>query len=485
MKSPGTYVLLLFFVVLASCTKDVGKVNYGNYPQDIDEIISSSCAISGCHNDASYKAANDLNLQTWQAMFKGSSNGSPVIPFNSRFSSLCFFINTYPDLGLRNGPTMPLNQSPLAYDEVKRIKDWIDAGAPDVNGNVMWADNPQRKKFYAVNQGCDVVTVFDAESRLPMRIIEVGTKPDADTPHQIRVSPDGQFWYVIFVNNNIMQKFRCSDDSFVGNIPLTPFAAGTGTQDDLAWNTFVISKDGRRAYCASLNSNGRLSAVDLESRKLLAYSGLLANPHGVMLNTAQDLVYVGAQENNFITVLDTAFSDARRIYLDGSSSPTDHIKPHDMVLSPDESRLLITCQESNDVRVLDLGSEQVTDIIPTGVFPQEIIYSRSMHQYYVSCTEDYVSFPRANGVVTRINENGYATRSIPCGYQPHGLAVDESKRVMYVTSRNVSVNGPLPHHTSECNGRNGFVNFIDLNTFSVQSQQYELSVDPYFISARQ
>jgi YVTN family beta-propeller protein len=407
-----------------------------------------------------------------------------VIPFNSRFSSLCYFINTYPELGLRNEPTMPLNSAPLSYDEVKRIKDWIDAGAPDVNGNIMWANNPLQRKFYAVNQGCDVVTVFDAESRLPMRVIPVGTKPDADTPHQIRVSPDGQYWYVIFVNNNIMQKFRCSDDSFVGNIPMTPLANGSGTQDDLSWNTFVISNDGKRAYCTSLNANGRVTAVDLENRKLLAYSGLLANPHGIMLNPAQDKVYVGAQENNFITVLDTAFSDAKRIYLNGSSSPDAFIKPHDIVLTPDGTKLLITCQQSNDVRVLDLASEQITDIIPTGVFPQEIVYSKSMNQYFVSCTEDYTSFPGASGVVTRISGNGYAAQSIPCGYEPHGLAVDENKKLLYVLSRNISINGPLPHHTTECNGRNGFVNFIDLNTFSVLPLQYELSVDPYFISAR-
>lgn len=484
MKPVFTYALILFIVFLFSCTKDTGKVNYGNYPQEIDEIISGSCAVSGCHNAASYKAAGNFNLQTWKDMFKGSSNGSPVIPFNSTFSSLCYFINTYPDLGLRNTPTMPLNRSPLSHEQVKRIKDWIDRGAPDINGNIMWADNPQRKKLYAVNQGCDVVTVFDAETQLPIRFITVGTKPDNDTPHQIRVSPDGQYWYVIFVNNNVMQKFRCGDDSFVGNIPLTPQAAGTGIENDLLWNTFVISKNGKRAYCTSLEATGRVTAVDLENMRLLAYSGILPNPHGIMLNSAQDLVYVGAQEDNFITVLDTAFGDARRIYLDATGSPNANIKPHDIVMSPDEKKILITCQQSNDVRVLDLATEQITDIIHTGVFPQEIVYSKTMNQYYVSCTEDYVTFPGSGGVITKIEANGYAVTNIPCGYEPHGMAVDENKKLLYVLSRNVLANGPLPHHTSECNGRNGFVNFVDLNTFTVLEPRYELSVDPYFISAR-
>jgi hypothetical protein len=38
----------------------------------------------------------------------------------------------------------------------------------------MWSDNPNRKKYYVLNQGCDVVTVFDAETQLPMRYITVG-----------------------------------------------------------------------------------------------------------------------------------------------------------------------------------------------------------------------------------------------------------------------------------------------------------------------
>jgi len=79
---------------------------------------------------------------------------------------------------------------------------------------------------------------------------------------------------------------------------------------------------------------------------------------------------------------------------------------------------------------------------------------------------------------------GYTTTKIKCGFQPHGIAVDESKNLLYVLSRNILSKGPAPHHTSECIGRNGFVNFVDLNTFTPMKKRYELSVDPYFIFAR-
>ncbi len=485
MKVLFRYVIVLFSLLIFSCRKDVGKVKYGNYPPEIGLIINHQCATAGCHNSYSYKAANGLNLDSWPNMFRGSGSGSPVIPYSSRFSSLCYFINTYSELGLQNKPTMPLNSKPLAATDVKKIMDWIDNGAPDADGQVMWAGNPKRKKLYAVNQGCDVVTVFDAETQLPMRFIPVGTKLGGNTPHMVRVSPDGEYWYVIFVNNNIMQKYRCSDDAFVGNIPMSPLAAGTGSGNAQDWNTFVITKDGKRAYCVSWTQSGKINCVDLENMKLLHYLGGQAYPHGIVLNAAEDTLYVAAQTGNYMTEIDTGFTSANPIVLEsGAQKFVSSLDPHDLVLAPNNNDILITCQQSNEVRVYHIPSGTVTAVIPTGVYPQEIIYVKSTNQYFVSCTEDVTTFPGSHGLITRIEANGYAATKLKCGFQPHGIAADETRNLLYVLSRNIVANGPAPHHTSQCQGRNGFINFIDLNTFLLLPKRYELSVDPYFIYAR-
>lgn len=482
---------LLFYTfplfVLISCKKDIGKANYGNYPAEIGKIISQNCAVPGCHTSQSNLAAASLNLESWQNLFAGSSNGSPVIPYNSRFSSLCYYVNTFPDLGLINAPTMPLNKKALTREEVTTISNWINSGAPDVNGKIMWSE-PQRRKLYAVNQGCDVVTVFDAESQLPMRYIDVGTKPGVpEAPHQVRVSPDGKYWYVIFINNNVMQKFNCSDDTYAGSIPLTPLAAGSGTEDAQDWNTFVISKDGKRAYVVSWTQSGKVAAVDLENGKLLHFLGGLSNPHAICLNKDESKIFVGAQSGNYITEIDTAFGNSNQISLQNGIVPTDisTLDVHDMILSPDGNNLMVTCQKTNEVRVFNTVSSTVANIIQTGVYPQEIVFAKSTNQYFVTCTYDSTSFGgNTRGVITRINGASFSTSHTACGYLPHGLAVDEKKKLLYVLSRNVQSSGPAPHHSSQCGGRNGFVNFIDLNTFSVTGKKYELSVDPYFIYAR-
>lgn len=485
MQAYFKYLFYFSCLLFISCKKDIGSVNYGDYPVAVGRVIAKNCSSSGCHNTKSYQAASGLNLESWQAMFSGSNSGSPVIPFSSRFSSLCYFINTYPELGTQNSPTMPVNKKALSYDEVKLIKDWIDVGAPDIKGNVMWADNPSRKKLYAVNQGCDVVTVFDSETQLPIRYIQVGNKSSADTPHHLKVSHDGKYWYVIFINNNIMQKFRCSDDSYVGDIPLSPLAAGTGTGNAQDWNTFVISADNKRAYCVSWTASGKVAAVDLENMKLLHFLGGQYYPHGIVLNGPNDAVYVAAQTGNFITKIDTGFAGTTQISLENAGINTNSsLDPHDLILTPDTQNIFITCQKSNEVRLYNIPTSLVTNTIPTGKYPQEIVYSSVANSYFISCTYDSTTFSHSMGVVSRIDPNSFAVTNLKVGYQPHGIAVDDSKRLIYVVSRNVQSNGPAPHHTSQCLGRNGFVNFIDLNSFTLLAKHYELSVDPYFIYTR-
>lgn len=477
------YFIIPFFI---SCKKDIGYVNHGDYPVEVGRIVAKSCAVSGCHNSKSYEAASNYNLETWQNMFSGSTNGSPVIPFNSKFSSLCYYINTYSELGSQNAPVMPLNKKALSYNEVKLIKDWIDVGAPDINGKVMWADNPLRKKLYAVNQGCDIVTVFDSETQLPMRYISVGNKTSGDTPHYIKVSPDGKYWYVIFINNNIMQKFRCSDDTHVGDIPLSPLAAGTGTDNAMDWNTFAISKDSKRAYCVSWTASGKIAAVDLDNMKLIHFLGGQYYPHGLELNASEDAFYVAAQTGNFITKIDTGFSSSTIYSLDNTATLNynSSLDPHDLEISPNNQDLFITCQKSNDVRVFNMASGLVTATISTGNYPTEIVYSSYSNCFYVTCTYDSTTFSNSMGVVTKINVNGLTTSNIKVGYQPHGIAVDDAKNLLYVLSRNVQSNGPAPHHTSQCAGRNGFVSFIDVASFTLLPKRYELSVDPYYIYTR-
>jgi DNA-binding beta-propeller fold protein YncE len=66
--------------------------------------------------------------------------------------------------------------------------------------------------------------------------------------------------------------------------------------------------------------------------------------------------------------------------------------------------------------------------------------------------------------------------------EPHGIAVDDEKGLVYVANRNLT--GPLPHHSTSCGGRIGFVSFIDIKTLTPLAKRIEVAKDPYSISVR-
>lgn len=474
------YTLLLSALFLQTCRKDAPVVDIpgSGYPDKIGQIMLTRCAVSGCHNAQSKDATTGLELTSWNTMFLGDRSGNSVtVPFVHDFSTMFLFTNTYPDLGVSVPPIMPLNGAALTHDEMLLLRNWIDQGAPDRNGFVKFSDNSSRKKFYVVNQGCDVVAVFDETSLLPMRYVHIGISPKVDSPHDIHFSPDGQYWYVSFLGYPYLQRYRSSDDSYAGQVYV-------GYD---SYNTFVITNDSKKAFCVGY-LNGQISTVDLTNMRLIdtARGFGVGSFHGSMLNPANTALYVTAVANSFLVKMDPSdFSGFTYIKLYSGAAPGTALNPHDIIFSPDGTKYFVTCQASNEVRVMDAATDTLIKIIPVGITPQDMSTSKSKNLLFVTCMEDVSTFPGKHGSVYAIDMNTFAATPIDVGYQPHGISVDDEKGLVYVANRNVNPNGPAPHHTTDCGGRNGYVTMIDLNTLLILPfKKVELVSDPYSIAIR-
>jgi YVTN family beta-propeller protein len=449
------------------------------YPNQIGQIMLTKCAVSGCHNTQSKGATAGLDLSTWNTMFLGDRSGNSVtIPFVHDFSTTFLFTNTFPDLGVSVPPIMPINGAPLTHNEMILLRNWIDQGAPDRNGFVKFSNNPKRKKFYVVNQGCDVVTVFDEATLLPMRYVHIGISPSVDSPHDIHFSPDGQFWYISFLGYPYLQRYNASDDSYAGQVYI-------GYD---SYNTFIITSDSKKAFCVGY-LNGQISTVDLTTMTLLdtARGFGVGSFHGSMLNPSNSALYVTAVASSFLVRMDpNDFSGFTYVKLySGPTAPGTALNPHDIIFSADGTKYFVSCQQSNEVRVMDANTDTLIKIIPVGTTPQDLSISKTKNLLFVTCMEDATTFPGKHGSVYAIDMNTYTSVPVDVGYQPHGISVDDFNGLVYVANRNVNPNGPAPHHTTDCGGRNGYVTMIDLNTLMILPfKKVELVSDPYSIAIR-
>lgn len=490
--------LLFAFLFLLGCKYDtvevpttpIDPVAISNYPQEIGNILVNKCATSGCHNSLSRAYAGGLDFTTWDLMFDGGRNGTAVIPYSVENSYLLYSVNTDTLLGPVLLPTMPYLEDHISSQEYSSLVNWIAAGAPNKDGFIKFSDNPNRRKLYIVMQGCDKVAVVDEATKVIMRYVDVGNKPNQiESPHQVRVSPDGQYWYVVFYTGDILQKFRTSDDSFVGEVNIT----------SATWNTLVFSNSGDTGFVNG-TIEGVTAAVDLNSMTLQNLF-TISYPHGGLVTPDGRYLYVTSQNGNFLTKVDLStapFYDNSLVVLVPGASPstsTGNYDPHEITLTPDGTRYMVSCQAANEVRVFQLDNDSLLAIINVGKFPQEFTVMPSLNKIYVSCTEAPVDASK-KGLIYSIDCSTYETDSIYPGFQPHGLAADDNSKLVYVANLNSDPNGPAPHHVSSCSGRNGNLTIINANSSSMtmyrkqlsdgSSFQYkcELLPAPYFISLR-
>jgi len=475
-----TFFLALFTIFISSCTKDVGRVKLDPtehlYPEQVANILITKCATSGCHNSKSKEAAAGLNLETWNTLFEGGKGGAVVIPYRTDFSTLLYYTNSYNQFGtIQLLPKMPLNGDSLTTSEIKVLFDWIKSGAPNSKGEIKFGNEPERKKLYVANQGCDVVTVFDAKTMLAARYVDVGETRAIEAPHMIRVSPDNKHWYTSFIGGGFFQKHTTTDNTLVGRVNL-----GFGS-----WNTFAISSDSKTAYVIDWSSSGKIAVVDLDAMTSTVHLGFVF-PHGSALSKNDSVLYVTSQMGNFIYKINfNDFSNPKSVTLNNTTNPnfSSDLDPHEIIFSPDESNYFVTCQASNEVRVMQTSNDSLLAVIPTGKFPQEMSISKTYPYLFVSCMEDNNSNEQELSSVLVINYQTFkVVKSIYAGYQSHGVAVDDEHKRVYVANRNILSTGPSPHHQGVCSGRNGYVTAISLITLEpIKQIKAEVSIDPYGI----
>lgn len=468
------------------------------YPPEIEAILVNRCAIAGCHNEASFSACDSLRLDTWQHLFEGDNSGAVIVPFSPQYSPLLYYVNTDSSSGPILLPLMPYQaKAPiLSKAEYQTLVDWIAKGAPDKNGTIPFAaDAATRQKIYVTMQdgssGADLMAVIDARSKVIMRYLEIGSDPlNAELAHCVKCSGDGASAYVVFQRNGTIQKINTSTDQINGSAN-----AGRGT----SWSGAGICVDSANTHLLATNymdatSGGKAISISTFGMIMDNYSyDDLVYPHAITANHNFDTFFATAQLGNTVYFFDDPSNRPIPLSIDGYppvqsvDSSRNYPDPHDILMLPDYSKFVVSCQGTNEVRFMDAHSLTVADSISVGNYPQELAVSfqATTPYLFVSCQYGANPNPGALGSVYVINYQTLSVVKVLYGdfRQPHGIAVDDKDGLVYIFSNNGDGKGHT--HGSVDGAKDGWYSIYDLKTLQpINGKRYITKTNTYSAAMR-
>lgn len=437
--------VLMIMLSLASCDNNitpplVDEQNNGFETKEVAEIFASNCAESGCHGNVD--PHHNLKLTSYSEMIKGSIGrplgthtmgnlskpvhgddpygGSPVVPFNAE-KSLMYNLLTgnVVDETLR----MPYLRNPLPNSQINIIKDWINNGARDFNGNVPYSTGP---KVYVCDQGSDEISEIDVNYGVVSRIINLDFVPTlVESPHNIQIR--NGYYYVTMIATGKFLKIDASTNNIVGEVGGIDYAG-----------MIQITKDGKTAFISRSSTAPSIFnviyAIDTETMTIIKEINLPITglPHGIWLTNDNSKLYVGNMTKDRISIVDVAtleFEDD--IVL--SSTVSIVYEPMHLYVSPDDKYLYVNCRTSSSMLIINLETNEVIQEIPIQDHPmQSAISSDGNKIYTVSHHEP---------IITEITKNGESwtkTREFTSEAFHHlyGCDLSPDGRYLYVTCSN-------------------------------------------------
>lgn len=239
-------------------------------------------------------------------------------------------------------------------------------------------------RIYVSSESGDIVSqlAWDGAALRTVKVVPVGIMPsDIDGPHNVTVSPDGRYWYVTIAHGTpfgSLWKMAVDGDTLVGRAPVEMFPT-----------TISVTPDGELAFVANSDFYGDhprtnvVSVIYTPQMVPLATLPVCDMPHGVKVNHAGTRVYVSCMNSDEILEIDRArLAIARRHRTGAGMLPAmpmpaghggaqgtalhDACSPTFVSVSPDDHRLYVACNHSNELMVLDAATLDLITSVPTG-----------------------------------------------------------------------------------------------------------------------
>lgn len=482
------YVLSLLLIVnfliinFQSCQQDfITPGSSSLFPENVKNIFSTpytsnniSCSTPSCH--ASENDPSGLNLSDWQATLKGSNNGTMVIPYNGFWSHMISVLNSDTMVAPVTTASLPEFHK-IEPSKVSVLLNWINDGAKDKNGNVAFTAVNIHEKGFITNQAADLVAVLKLNDNQVTRLIPVGGRPNLiDAPHFITLSPDNRYFYVSLIQEGYLEKYDINVDY--------PFNRTDRIPAGLNPAHITIAPDGASGYVTNFDASGTERMVRKFNTSPMQIIDTVSNvamtaPHGMALSNDGQFLYVTSQIGEYIFKINTTnFEVENSAPLDPSVPPTGNgtgnYKPYQVIISPDNELLYISCTSSNEVRIYNSSDLRHVKTISVGTNPLLMKITNDGRFLFV-CN-------RNDNTVTIINNASQTVQTtvFGVGIQPHG--VDFSSDGQYAIIACETQSGFDGHHPQIGSQKIGVSRIIRVSDFSLQPLRLEMASFPAGIS---
>jgi len=280
---------------------------------------------------------------------------------------------------------------------------------------------------YVADQAAGKVSVLDAATDSVVATVDLAALGFSahPKPHHVVVEPDGSFWYVSLVGDNVVVKFD-RDNHVVAKAQMeTPGLLALDPTGDRLFATRSMT---------AVNAPPRIAVIRRSDMSLEEVEVLLPRPHGVTLTPDGRYAYVGSISTNQLAAYDVQRERVEVTNVPGDSAPAIV----QFAVSPDGKTLVATAQLSGKLLVLDLADPaqpRLTRTVTVGTWP-----------WYVAFTPDgrevWVTNMRSNdvSVVDATSWKTIATVSGAGFAQPDGIVITADGRYAFVSNHN----GPMP-----------------------------------------
>ncbi len=421
------FILTFFAAIINSCkdnsvqSPNAVNNNNGFANKQVADIFATSCATSNCHSGTN--APGGLSIDNYSDLMKGSIKrdnqsgtnygGEVVIPFNSDKSLL------YQMLLGNVSPLPPHDAISLSDSEITAIKNWIDEGAKDNNGDVPFS-NPSYM-VYVCNQAGDAVSVIDGDAKVVSRIIDVDFNQSIDAPHMVK-ERDG-YLYVTLIGDGKFLKYRTDTFEKVGEV-------GGIEKAGMIW----ISPDGNKAFVSRSSTSSpiytSIFAVDINNMTIIKEIQMPVTgvPHGIALTPDGTKLYVANLTQHRISVIDAVNNE----YDHDIVLPQDY-EPMQANISPDAKYLYICERHYGKFLIIDTQTENIIQEVQLDPMPMHIAVTSDGNKIYIASMGASVV-----DIVTKNDTTWTKTGTISHPYfnMLHGCDLTADGKYLYVSSRN-------------------------------------------------